>query len=477
MIFGTFDFFIFLAAALFLYWLLRPFSKVRKIFLLAASIYFYWLIDSRFLGLLLLAAMIVYAAGFLIQNSRRAYFKNLLCFGAVAVNAGVLFWFKYYDFFRLSAQNFFAWIGLPAALPFWEIAFPVGVSFYVFRMISYVIDVRREKYSAENSLLDFAVYAFFFPYMLAGPIVRAGEFLPQLKNGGPQKVSNEHVAAAMFFLGLFKKIVISSWLAAALADDPFAVPEQIGALGAWLAVLGYTLQIYCDFSGYSDIAIAVAMFLGFEFSPNFIFPYRAKSLAEFWQRWHISFYSWMRDYVYIPLGGNRVGKMRSFGNVLAVFALSGLWHGAAGHYLVWGLWHGMGLCFQRVWKNRAAAIKPAVLLQSSAKFIYNAGGWFITFLFVGLGWILFRAENLNRAFAMAVSLFRFDAPSAIPVLTAVLAGAAFLFIMLEWEIFTFALRVQKNLSPVVWILLWVGAGLLIYRFAPATVPPFIYFSF
>lgn len=478
MIFGTFDFFIFLAAVVLFYWLLKPLSALRKFLLLGASIYFYWLIDSRFLGLLALAAVVVYAAAILTENRRLVCYKKYFCFAAVGLNAGILFWFKYYDFFRVAAQTFLSSIGLPAALPFWEIAFPVGVSFYVFRMMSYVIDVYRGKYAAERSVLDFAVYAFFFPYILAGPIVRANEFLPQLKNGGPQKACDERVAVAMFFFGLFKKIVVSSWLAAMLVDDAFAVPGQAGILGAWLAVLGYTLQIYCDFSGYSDIAIACAMFLGFEFSPNFLFPYRAVSLAEFWRRWHISFYSWMVDYVYIPLGGNRVGKIKSFANVLIVFALSGLWHGAAGHYLAWGLWHGLGLCFQRVWKGLAKATRIVVPLPAAAKKpVFNFLGWAVTFMFVGLGWILFRSENINRAFVMMGSLFKSGPAIPIAVPAAIILAAIFLFVIFEWEIFEFAIRIQRKLPAATWIILWIGVALAIYRLAPDTVPPFIYFSF
>ena len=474
MIFGTFDFFIFLAGVVLLYWLLTPLPAVRKFILLTASVYYYWLIDRRFLGLLALAATVVYFAGIIIQNSRQRFVKDFFCFAAVLLNAGILFWFKYYDFFRVTAQTFFASIGLPAALPFWEIAFPVGVSFYVFRMISYVVDVRRGKYPAERSGLDFAVYAFFFPYMLAGPIVRANDFLPQLKNGGPKNVSNERMAAALLFLGLFKKIVISSWLAATFVDNVFAVPEQVGAMGAWLAVLGYSLQIYCDFSGYSDIAIACAMFLGFEFSPNFLFPYRSVSLADFWRRWHISFYSWMRDYVYIPLGGNRGGKLKSFANVIAVFALSGLWHGAAGHYLVWGLWHGLGLCFQRIWHGAVKAIR---LPSTGGKSILNGLGWLATFLFVSLGWILFRSENLNRAYAVWVSMFKFNIFLPVELPVAMILTAIFLFVILEKRISGFIIEFQKNLPAYAWLVMWLAAGLAIYRLAPETVPPFIYFSF
>jgi len=481
MVFGTFEFFIFLAAAISIYWTLKPYSALRRLFLLFASVYYYWLIDGRFAGLLAIAALITYSTGLIASNQRMVRVKKYLYSAGIAANLGILLWFKYYDFFRVSAQSFFASVGLPATLPFWEMVFPIGVSFYTFRMISYLADLLCEKYKAERSILDFSVYAFFFPYLLAGPIVHANDFLPQLKNGGPFQLKNLSAATALFFLGLFKKIVISSWLAETLVDNAFAVPEQIGAAAAWLAVLGYTLQIYCDFSGYSDIAIACAMFMGFNLAPNFNFPYRARSLAEFWQRWHISFYSWMRDYIYIPLGGNRAGKLRNYTNVLIVFTLSGLWHGAAIHYLAWGLWHGIGMCFQRIWKHIIFFAPASTTIKSLPKIILRSfadiGGWSATFLFVSLGWILFRSENIERAQALASSLLKFNTSTLISTATLLILCTIFLFIVFEQETLSLITKIQDRLPTMVWLLFWIAAGLIIYRLAPQTVPPFIYFSF
>jgi alginate O-acetyltransferase complex protein AlgI len=476
MVFGTFEFFIFLAAEIAIYWALKKHSALRRLFLLSASAYYYWLVDERFVGLLAIAALITYLAGSIASGQGSVRIKNFLYWTGIAGNLGILLWFKYYDFFRVSAQSFFASIGLSATLPFWEMVFPIGVSFYTFRMISYLADLLRKKYKAERSMLDFGVYAFFFPYLLAGPIVRANDFLPQLKNGGPDQPNDLPAATALFFLGLFKKIVISSWLAETLVDNVFAVPEQIGAAAAWLAVLGYTLQIYCDFSGYSDIAIACAMFMGFSLPPNFTFPYRAKSLTEFWQRWHISFYSWMVEYIYIPLGGSRAGKIRNYANVLIVFTLSGLWHGAAIHYLAWGLWHGIGMCFQRIWKNIKRILSP-VSDFPKITFLTDIGGWFATFLFVGLGWIFFRSENLERAQALASSLFRSNSDSPVPAATLFIVCAIFLFVSFEREMLSFLTKIQDIMPIRAWLLFWIVIGLIIYRLAPQTVPPFIYFSF
>ena len=460
MIFGTFDFFPFLALVVATYWLLKKFPVAQRLFLVLASMYYYWLIDSRFLGLLAILAIATYVLGRIIFNAREKSLGKFWLTIGIFINLGVLFWFKYYDFFRISAQSFFSTIGLPAALPYWEIIFPIGISFYTFRMISYLVDVKKGKIPAELSILNFSVYAFFFPIMLAGPLVRAGEFLPQVTK--PQSI-NINEAATLFFVGLFKKIVISSWLASALVDNTFAVPEQVAFLGAWLGVFGYALQIYCDFSGYSDIAVACAMFLGFQLSPNFLFPYKATSIADFWRRWHISFYLWMRDYVYIPLGGNRKGPVRNFLNIIMVFALSGLWHGAAWHFMFWGLWHGMGLAIERAFKF--------------ARQIPTQLSWLATFLFVSIGWILFRSENLDRAWAMITSMVKFSPGQPIALATVTIFLLFFVLVLFEETISHFFTHLAIRLPAAGWLLLWIFFGIVIYGLAPQTVPPFIYFSF
>lgn len=305
MLFGTFDFLIFLAVVVILNWTLKAHTLIWRLFLLGASIYFYALIDIRFVLLLGITTIITFLLGLNIKR-KVSFWVGLI------LNLGILFIFKYYDFFRVTAESFFTSINLSSCLPYWEIIFPIGISFYSFRMISYLFDLKRGKYEKEKSLLDFSIYSFFFPYLLAGPIVRANDFLPQLKNGGAKTIERLEQATTLFFVGLFKKVVLSSWLSATLVDNVFAVPEQFSSLSVFLAIIGYTFVIYCDFSGYSDMAIAVSKFLGFDLLPNFLFPYKSKSITDFWRRWHISFYMWMRDYLYIPLGGNRVGKLRSY---------------------------------------------------------------------------------------------------------------------------------------------------------------------
>jgi len=470
MVFGTFDFLIFFAFFLFFYWSLRPWPAARNLFLAAGSFYYYYLIDPRFVLLIVASAIITYFAGTAKKHLAQNNIVKIIISAGILANLGILFWFKYYDFFRVSAQSLFASLGLPAILPYWEIIFPVGVSFFTFRMISYLADVYRNKYHPENSLIDFCAYALFFPCLLAGPIIRAGDFLPQLKKGASSYPQDIYQAAALLFLGLFKKIIISAWIAAAIADNAFSLPAQISAPNAWLAMFSYSLQIYCDFSGYSDIAIACAMFLGFKIAPNFDFPYHSRSIAEFWRRWHISFYSWMRDYVYIPLGGNRVGEFKNLVNILVVFSLSGLWHGAAGHFLAWGLWHGVGLSLQRVWS------RLNFHHHSLSHRINSFCNWFLTLLFVSAGWILFRSDNLGQAKNFAISLFKMDA-AIIDIKQIFIVVAILFFVIMEKKLLVSFVKAQGHIPGTIWPFLVAAAIAGIYYFAPDTVPPFIYFSF
>jgi len=457
MLFGTFDFLIFLAVVVILNWTLKAHTLIWRLFLLGASIYFYALIDIRFVLLLGITTIITFLLGLNIKR-KVSFWVGLI------LNLGILFIFKYYDFFRVTAESFFTSINLSSCLPYWEIIFPIGISFYSFRMISYLFDLKRGKYEKEKSLLDFSIYSFFFPYLLAGPIVRANDFLPQLKNGGAKTIERLEQATTLFFVGLFKKVVLSSWLSATLVDNVFAVPEQFSSLSVFLAIIGYTFVIYCDFSGYSDMAIAVSKFLGFDLLPNFLFPYKSKSITDFWRRWHISFYMWMRDYLYIPLGGNRVGKLRSYLNVLIVFIASGLWHGAAFNYLIWGLLHGIGLTIHRIWST---------VLNKSAGFL----GPIITFIFVSFTWIFFKAENMERALAFIKSLGNFNKSTLIGTSTILILILISLFILYEEKLMKYLNKIQLKMPTPIWTLFWIGVCLIIYRFAPNTVPPFIYFSF
>jgi alginate O-acetyltransferase complex protein AlgI len=345
MLFPTLSFAVFFALVLPASWLLVP-SRVRwKLFMVAVSWFFYGAADWRFVALLawstvanhLFARMVDRSSG----RSRSAWTA-----AAVSVNLAVLGWFKYIGFLALSGQSVLKLLGLPWRLPLPEVALPVGISFFTFQALSYVIDTSRGKVRP-GSILDFAVYLSFFPHLVAGPIVRASEFLPQIRRRiDPRKVD----AATAFWLislGLFKKVVIASYLASKAADPLFGFPHQHGGVEALFGVYAYAIQIYADFSGYTDIAIGLALLLGIQFPQNFNAPYAAASLQEFWRRWHMTLSRWLRDYLYVPLGGSRRNRRRTYINLMLTMLLGGLWHGAAWTFVAWGGLHGAGLAAER----------------------------------------------------------------------------------------------------------------------------------
>ncbi len=334
--------------------------RVRwRLFMVAVSWIFYGAADWRFVPLLagstivnhFFAWRIYHAAG----KARRAW-----TIGAVTTNLAVLAWFKYIGFLSLSSQSLLHDVGIHAHVPLPEVLLPIGISFFTFQALSYVIDTSRGKIQPV-SLLEFAVYLSFFPHLVAGPIVRATEFLPQIK----ERIRPRHVDVGKAFwlisLGLFKKVVIASYLATYAADPVFGFPRQHAGVEALFGVYAYAIQIYADFSGYTDIAIGLALLLGIKFPQNFNSPYAAASLQDFWRRWHMTLSRWLRDYLYIPLGGSRRGRVRTYVNVMITMLLGGLWHGAAWTFVAWGALHGAGLVVERArheWRSAPVGAEP-----------------------------------------------------------------------------------------------------------------------
>src|SRR6266446_412031 len=319
----------------------------KKAVLVVASYYFYAQWDWRFCFLLAGSSIVSYLAGRLIGATAERRHQRIILGIAVALHLGLLGVFKYLDFFVLSANNLARLLGLEHELPFIEILLPVGISFFTFHGISYITDVYRGDVAVCRQPIDMLLYMSFFPQLVAGPIVRAAYFLPQLEVPTTEKIP---IATALVLIlgGLFKKVVIASYLASELVDPVFAAPTSYGAPDLLLAVYGYAVQIYCDFSAYSDMAIGLAALLGFRFPPNFAQPYRSQRLREFWQRWNISLSFWLRDYLYKPLGGNRCGRIKTYRNLLLTMLLGGLWHGAAWKFIAWGALHGGGLAVERM---------------------------------------------------------------------------------------------------------------------------------
>src|SRR6478752_8721560 len=360
----------------------------KKAVLVVASYFFYAQWDWRFCFLLAFSSAVSYLAGLLIDRARDDRGRRIVLGVAVAVHLSLLGTFKYFDFFVLSANELARALGFTHELPFLEILLPVGISFFTFHGISYVTDVYRGDVAVCRNPLDMALYMSFFPQLVAGPIVRAAYFLPQLARPSTEPIP---IAPALLLIlsGLFKKVVIANYLATGLVDPVFSAPTSYGGPDLLLATYGYAVQIFCDFSAYSDMAIALAALCGFRFPINFNQPYRAQSLHEFWHRWHISLSTWLRDYLYKPLGGNRHGRWKTYRNLLLTMLLGGLWHGAAWKFIAWGALHGGGLAVERMlepWIGRRA-------LSPAAKIIATL----IVFHFVCLAWIFFRAEDFAVA--------------------------------------------------------------------------------
>ncbi len=380
MLFTEFRFVGFFATIFLVHWLL-PWNRARKLWLLAASYAFYGAWNWRFLSLIVASTIIDYLVGRGLERTSETSRRRALLVVSLLGNLGILGFFKYYNFFAVSAAEFTSWLGLGLPLQALEIVLPLGISFYTFQTLSYSIDVYRGRLVPTKSLPDFALFVAFFPQLVAGPIVRAIDFLPQLANPGRLSDIGLRVPLVRFLLGYIKKACIADHIAAAI-DPVFADPAAFDGMTLWLASLLYSLQIYCDFSGYSDMAIATAALLGYHLPENFGFPYLATTVQEYWRRWHITLTTWFRDYLYIPMGGNRLGPARLAINLCTVFLLCGLWHGAAWTFVVWGIYHGLFLTIERF--ARADRLPRAL-------------GHVYVLLVVSCGFVIFRSTSLPAA--------------------------------------------------------------------------------
>ncbi len=383
---------IFLPVTLILYGILTRTGKqeMLNLLLLLVSILFYAFGEPRYVLLLLLSGLINYLFGLAIDRTEGAGRKWALA-AAVAVNLGLLGYFKYYDF-AAGAVNHLAgreW------LPIREIALPIGISFYTFQALSYLIDLYRGKCKVQKSPYKLLLYITFFPQLIAGPIVRYKDVAEQIDRRSAD-LDKWSLGIARFISGLSKKVILANTFALSV-DRVFAMdPARRGTLTAWFGILLYGLQIYFDFSGYSDMAIGLGKMFGFDFLENFDMPYRSGSIREFWRRWHISLSTWFREYLYIPLGGNRKGRIRTYVNLLIVFAATGIWHGAGWNFLLWGMFHGVFLVLERAFLGKYLDKNPLKILNH----VY-------CLLVVAVGWVFFRAENLGQAAAYLGNMFRF----------------------------------------------------------------------
>ena len=380
MIFTEARFLLFLVVTFGVHWRLRS-NDARKNWLLAASCVFYGAWSVVFLALMLATALVDWGAGRLLERAADPRRRKAILIASLVCNLGVLGFFKYWNFFAESAAAALTGLGFDAHLRTLEIVLPVGISFYTFQSLSYTIDVYRGELATVRSARDFLLFVTFFPQLVAGPIVRASDFLWQLTTARELATVRWRNCALLFLVGFFKKACLADQIAVAV-DQVFASPTEWNAASLWLADVLYAIQIYCDFSGYSDMAIALAGLFGYTLTPNFDFPYLARSVTRFWRCWHISLSTWFRDYLYIPLGGNRGGTARTGFNLLLVFFLCGLWHGAAWTFVVWGLLHGTALLLERIGIARLLERLPAAVGHAWTLFV------------VLIAWVAFRAQGL-----------------------------------------------------------------------------------
>jgi D-alanyl-lipoteichoic acid acyltransferase DltB (MBOAT superfamily) len=464
-LFPTVEFAIFFPIVLAISWALMPSQPLWKPFIVLASYVFYAAADPRFcllLGAITVVSQLAVVGIYRTEDERR---RKWIMAGGVAFDLGILAVFKYYGFFVEDVGDVLDAFGLGMPLPLLTIALPVGVSFFSFQAVTYVVDVKRRQTEPAN-LLDAAIYLSFFPHLVAGPIVRASEFLPQLR--APRDPNRVAVGAGLTLvaMGLIKKVMIADYLAREVVDPVFAVPQAYSAPDAFLAAYAYAAQIFCDFSGYTDMAIGLALLLGFVFPQNFNSPYRATGFRDFWRRWHMTLSRFLRDYLYIPLGGNRKGRLRTYVNLMTTMTLGGLWHGASWNFVLWGAYHGTGLSVEHAAGGRLGRLFPGWLR------------WFVTFNLIVFGWLLFRTQDLNL-FADYLSALFTSGPAtlySVPVVGAI-ALVIGLQLLPERPMEGIELRIGR-LQPVL-----LGATLaLVVLIVGATVPsqgvpPFIYFRF
>lgn len=472
LIFSSGLFFWLFAAFIIVYALLRKASTARLLFVLAFSYYFYYKCSGFYFFLLAVVTVSDFAIAALIGRTASRAARKWLVALSLLIDLGLLGYFKYTNFLGqlLASVNLISFHEM-------DIFLPVGISFFTFQSLSYIIDVYRGKIKPLTNLLDYAFYVSFFPQLVAGPIVRAADFIPQIRR--PLLVTREMLGMGFWFIiiGLFKKAVISDYISLNFIDRVFDAPTLYSGIENLVAIYGYGMQIYCDFSGYSDMAIGLALLMGFKFNINFNSPYKAQSISDFWHRWHISLSTWLRDYLYISLGGNRKGKLRQYLNLFITMLLGGLWHGASLNFVAWGAMHGIGLAIHKMWMGWTAGAR---WVRSRAWCLFSL---LLTFHIVALTWVLFRNHEFADAMAMLNQVATNFHPELLPQL---LAGYPYVMMLialgyvlhflpdrLEWR----AKRTFVKLPIWCYAIALLALIYVIIQVKSSDIQPFIYFQF
>ena len=404
MLFNSVDFLIFLPIVLVVYFILP--TKIRYIWLLITSYYFYMCWNPRYIVLLLFSTIVTYLSGLLIDivkqkrwdENKKIRVKKVCVASSVFLNFLLLFYFKYFDFTLRNLNVILNKFNLQTISPQVDIILPVGISFYIFQALSYTMDVYREEVNAEKNFLRYALFVSFFPQLVAGPIERTSNLLKQIKKPTYFKVFDVRNGLLIMAYGLFLKVVVANNISG-LIDPIYQDYANYNGMQLMVCTILFAFQIYCDFEGYSQMAIGCAQIFGFQINHNFSTPYMAVTIKDFWARWHISLTSWFRDYLYIPLGGNRKGKARKWINTLIVFLASGLWHGAAWHYVVWGGCNGLFLVLHDATENFRCKVNKFMKINT-ASLVWKFLAGFFTFILVDITWLFFRAQNVKSAISI-----------------------------------------------------------------------------
>ena len=467
MLFQSFGFFVFFWIAFAVYWKLRV-HRHRMGWLLAASILFYALWNPWLITLIVFTAGMDYICALRIESAPDDRSKRAWLLLSLVASLSLLCFFKYAQFFLESTCGLLGIFGVHATPPAWHMVLPLGISFYTFETISYVVDVYRDRIKAERNVLHYALYIMFFPHLIAGPIVRPEQFLPQIRRPKRFDWLRLQLGAQLFMRGLFKKTVLSDRLAS-MADPIFHAPGDFSTATLWLAAIGYAGQIYCDFSGYTDMAIGAAHAFGFKLPQNFNRPYLADSVGEFWRRWHITLSTWLRDYLYIPSGGSRGGTWRTYRNLILTMGIAGLWHGAGWNFIIFGLMHGIAMALERMLPQwRWATLAPVRVARIVATFLF----WSISLVFFRSKTLAGALTSLARMFPPAVG----QSPAqGVTTMALVIMGCVFLGQIAG----SFALwrRIEERVpAPVIGFALCC-LFLLIQLLNPEYDSPFIYFQF
>ena len=459
---------------LIIYRILNRFTIGRMVFVILFSFYFYYKSSGIYVLCLLFIALSDYFIGRILSKTKTVFYRKLCVATSVFINIGMLSYFKYTTLIVNTINEF---INHPIEL--WDIALPIGISFFTFRSVSYIVDVYRGKIQTVSNLLDYIFFLSFFPPLVAGPIVRATELVPQIRKR--PIVTQEMLAEGLFLIitGVFKKVVLSDYISNNYVDRIFDAPALYTGLENLFGIYGYTIQIYCDFSGYSDMAIGIALLLGFRFPINFDSPYKSASITEFWRRWHMTLSFWLRDYLYISLGGNRVPVWRNYFNLFITMVIGGLWHGASWLFVLWGAWHGMLLVFHKLYRR----FIPAFTHSSLIAHILHIFNILLTFHVVAIGWVFFRAESFETVTVMAQQIATQFHPEVFlqfiqgypTVLAAILFGYLLHYTPHSWSV-----QLQNNLERTPLIGKAVIFALFIFlvlQVRSSELVPFIYLQF